>query len=640
MHIFSLHHTSARMERIESKALAQILTSGRKTIVAILAMATTATWTMAQTSSFALGYCDGTSLAKSGYTSNKSNAWLSGAIFIPSGTINTYAGNTVKAIRAGINSRQNIDSLRVWIRSSLDGENLAEGLVTTKTTPKLSSNWNEVALATPFDIQADNHNGLYIGYSIHQKASSDGLSVVTPGESNGLFVLLPAADGSTATWKDRSQEGVLSIQALVYGDNIPQYDLSLKNVNMPVYYSMEEGKLTVSGTVKNIAAADIKGFNVRMAIDGSDKTATGHADVNVARGATADFSVELNPSVTVTGTTHATITVDNPDGKNDANPTDNTLQAEFTTVSRYFTHNVLTEEFTTEGCGNCPEMARRIEEALQDERFGNGRIVNVSRHSGYGEDWLTQPCDRDYLWFFEKDAQGQTDDFAPALMIDRSTAINGDGKTVVVAPQNASTDYLKAYWNSMMNIPALVSVGINTRYDSNRLTVNVSGEKSELQASNPHLCVLLVEDNIKAHNQTNYYSGPSGSDFVHQHVVRAYNSTWGEPVEWDGNSYSYQCSFDIDKSWKQADMKVVAFIYNYNNENHSDCAVLNSAMTDMPSAGTDGIGQTVIPTTTEADNATAEYFTLSGMKVLSTQKGKGIYIVKKNGKTYKSAIVK
>ena len=63
-------------------------------------------------------------------------------------------------------------------------------------------------------------------------------------------------------------------------------------------------------------------------------------------------------------------------------------------------------------------------------------------------------------------------------------------------------------------------------------------------------------------------------------------------------------------------------------------------MTDMPSAGTDGIGQTVIPTTTEADNATAEYFTLSGMKVLSTQKGKGIYIVKKNGKTYKSAIVK
>lgn len=99
---------------------------------------------------------------------------------------------------------------------------------------------------------------------------------------------------------------------------------------------------------------------------------------------------------------------------------------------------------------------------------------------------------------------------------------------------------------------------------------------------------------------------------------------------WDGNSFTYSYTFDIDKTWKKNNMKIVAALANYNPDDATDCAVENSAAIDLIKKETTGIN-------TAEDNGCnepAEYFNLSGQRIANPQHG--IFIVKyKNGHTNK-----
>ena len=83
----------------------------------------------------------------------------------------------------------------------------------------------------------------------------------------------------------------------------------------------------------------------------------------------------------------------------------------------------------------------------------------------------------------------------------------------------------------------------------------------------------MTEDNIQAQSQ----SGANGS-FTHQHVARAVNETWGAVLDWNNNKASYRFTFDLDASWKTDDLKVVAFISNYDGSDATNCAVENAAV--------------------------------------------------------------
>ena len=63
----------------------------------------------------------------------------------------------------------------------------------------------------------------------------------------------------------------------------------------------------------------------------------------------------------------------------------------------------------------------------------------------------------------------------------------------------------------------------------------------------------LTEDNIAAHAQM----GAEGS-FTHQHVTRAINSICGEPIEWDGNKFSYEVSLGLNTVYFTKNDKVQA----------------------------------------------------------------------------------
>ena len=78
-----------------------------------------------------LGYCDGETKPIENLSSAKAGVWSSGAIYIPASTAATIAGCKITGMRYGIGFKMNIDGAKIWIRTSLDGADLAAKTVDT-----------------------------------------------------------------------------------------------------------------------------------------------------------------------------------------------------------------------------------------------------------------------------------------------------------------------------------------------------------------------------------------------------------------------------------------------------------------------------------------------------------------------------
>ena len=133
----------------------------KKILLTLLALLTVAPL-LAQSDTLTLGYCKG-AVASEGMATQKGNTWVSAAIQLPGETMEAYQGNSVAQVRVALCSRSNIDTLRVWVRKTLKGENLAEGYITMKTDTRIKKGWNVVELNAPYAITGER---LYIGFDL------------------------------------------------------------------------------------------------------------------------------------------------------------------------------------------------------------------------------------------------------------------------------------------------------------------------------------------------------------------------------------------------------------------------------------------------------------------------------------------
>lgn len=576
-----------------------------------------------QASSMSLGYVDGQIKLSGtqGFSTKEKNTWVSGAIYLTADQLSIYAGNHIDSIHAGLASRLNVDSLRVWLRTSLDGADLASGEISGKSgaVPRAKKGWNTLALNAPVNITGN--EGLYVGYSFLQKGNTLALSVVDEPNPNALFVKL----GSDAEWQDRSSEGSLAIEAFVGGSQLPQRNLTLKALRTQPTFVIDKGNLNVEADIRNNGAATVTSFNAVCNIDGIDETFTVPLTDTLAYGETKTVSFVVTPGITDGSVNKHTVTVtlNNVNGGDDVYPADNTLSADFEVVKHDFTRNVLIEEFTTEQCVNCPRVAAYLHDALQDERI-QGRVVPVCHHSGYYTDWLTIPADNDWLWFFNGSS------YAPAMMFDRYTIT---GASPVLLPQ--SKDQIVNYVSQLMNRTAFVSVHIEAvpdASDDNLLHVTVTGNRSktDFTANAPRINVMLTEDNIKARSQAG-----AGNDYVQQHVGRAVNSTWGDELEWNGDEYTYTCDLTVQDNYDRNNLNIIAWVWDYDSNDPMKCEVANAASIPFSSVA-DGISAVTPSSQSASDNA--DYYTLDGVKLTAKPTTPGMYIVRQNSQTRKVVV--
>lgn len=538
-----------------------------------------------------LGYCGGESTTK-GSVSVEGKTWVSAAIYLPATTLDNYAGSDITHIRAALASKINLDTVKVWLRSELSGQDITSVTLTNKGEQPFAKGWNDIALPNPYKIAGG--QGVYVGISYHQKAAAKALSVVGSATANGFFAKL----GDDAQWTDRSSTGALSIEATVEAQSLPDYDVAVLSAYADPYKDATQTK--VRAVIMNNGSKPIHGVTLTTKYELDDEAFTSHFDTNIAWGEKDTVEYEI-PSKPVVSYGNILVSVESLDDGTDAVADNNSVAARYALQKK-----VLIEEYTTEPCGNCPRVARYLHEVMDMPQFKD-KIIAVCHHAGYKTDWLTKPCDESLVNFFGVG-------YAPAVSYDRYPYFDGG---IYSCPEKAE---IIGATQDRLSTDANVSVQISASYDeaAKKLNVSVSGTRGELSMNDPRLTVYVLEDSILAHSQ----AGANG-EYWQMHVIRANNSTYGDEIEWSGNAYEKDYSFDIDETWNTSHMQIVAFVSNYDSKRRSNNVIDNAEAVAFPSVAT-GIHQA----TAAGHTTSKEYFTVSGMKV--SQPEHGIYIVREH----------
>lgn len=554
-----------------------------------------------------LGYCAGEVVAP-GILKVEGAATVSGAIYLSPEELSRYAGNSISSVNAGLATKLNISELTAWVRESLDGPNLAKGTLTKATTPKLAKGWNEVALDAP--VALDGAKGLYVGFSIVQSKTTMGLSTVGAWREGGLWV----QENKGKDWTAPTNYGVLSVEAVVTGDALPSDVVAVLGAECKQVVGKNEG-LDLVAKVRNLGANAVSSFTICGQVDGCQDVASAQAERELQPGELAQVELsipldEAQPGVRTAQLWASVVNGNAVPGEPAKTP------VTFTLIDKAFTRVVLQEEFTTEDCGYCPGAATALHQALEGMGELADRVVVACHHSGYYTDWLTQPCDNEYVWFY-----GSNGSYAPAFMTNRTMYPGGDGVPVY---GNIGDISLRQRMTDALDETAYVGLTVSGRIDAgtHRVKVDVAGERA-MDLGDVRITVYAVEDGVKARAQSN-----GGSNFTHNHVLRAYNSTWGEPIEWDGDTFTYSCELSFDAACKTDNMEVFAFVNKYNKSDRNACQVLNAARMTDPS----GVEQTLQDNT----GAQAAYYDLMGRRVIAPKDG--VFVKVQNGKAVKVAM--
>lgn len=543
-----------------------------------------------------LGYCAGEVNAQGALTVD-GKRWVSGAIYLPASMLQNYDGKQIETVRAGLASRINLDSLRVWVRTDLQESNLGEGVITNKTNPKIQSGWNDVVLESPVTIVAS--EGLYVGFSYHQKAETSTFSAVGSALDNAFFAQLSPVED----WQDLSTMGILSVEAVVEGASLPEYDLGIISANARPSGIGQSYQLDVK--VANMGQYDVSGFTLSTCYAGLEaEPELAHFDQTISAGGSLEVQYFVNQCPDAENK-EIHVAIAGIDDGADGLEANNSMMARFS-----FKRKVLIEEFTTERCNNCPRVAGYLHSALVNHGYADDVVV-VCHHAGYYTDSFTQDCDIEMN-------NAYSINYAPAMMFDRAQLFGSKAHTT------PDLETITSSIDTRLAIEPQVSLSFDVSLNTldNILDVVVHGERSSVFTTLPtHLTVYLTEDNLKAL----YQSGAEDpTEFMHEHVIRAYNSTWGDEISWDVNHFEMTYHFEIDSEWKPQDLKLVAAVTAYNENDINQCVVENAE--DMSLEST-------LSSLTIVENPTDEsvrYYRLDGSLVEGIPHFSGFYICVEN----------
>lgn len=540
--------------------------------------------------------------------------------------LQAYDGMKVVAIRFGLCYKMN--KSRVFI-SPVNNKVIGADVV-SKDVASPVKGWNTITLDEPYTISQNQE--IFVGFDFIQNSKRSGngytedcypLSVVEAGRTDMpmmMFANIPRSQGGSGEgwYSFGTDNGNLSIQLIVEGD-FADYDVT------PSDFGALQNALDIETKVAidfyNNSKEAVKDLDYIVTSDGV-AGAEQHVNLStdVATGANGSFTVTV-PGFSEVGKHSVSVEITKVNGN--ANQSKNKVANGYIGIAKdTYQRNVVIEEFTTENCGNCPRVAGYLHTALKKADLT--RVFAVCHHSAYYTDWLTQQCDEDiYPLLF-----GNRGSFAPAMTYNRNADLisNSDqAKTGVVGiPSSASV--ITATINQALKEVANAKLDMEVTYndDKTQATVTVTGVCNEAyDTDNALLTFYVTEDNIKARRQ----SGASGT-YYQQHVIRYYNSSWGETVDW--NNYTFTKSFvvDINSNWKKEDIKFVAFLNKHNTKNYADNKIENSiGLSFDSSTGINGVYN-------NGDATVVTCYNVDGTQISAPQKG--LNIVKlSDGRTLK-----
>ncbi len=416
------------------------------------------------------------------------------------------------------------------------------------------------------------------------------------------------------------------------GGGCAAIDAKLVSLDLPNY--MQPGNLDISGVIQNLGADPITSFDVTYTIDGGAASATySVAGQNIATGATANFTHDVAAALNTEQTYSIAVSISNINAGTDANMADNSLSKNVVVTTAMIQRKMIFENFTTGQCPNCPPVITSTEAYAA----ANPNAILIAQHSGYFTDEMTIAENTELLAFYNDG--GST--YAPALMIDRHYYTTGfDGGAVdpgpVFFPGNVTA--MNARLDARLAEPAFVSVNIAATLSATKeLSLTVSGEVlADVAGNDLRVVVYLLEDGLLYAQ-----AGQAANPFTHNDVLRdAIPSTYGTAgtvsANTTGTTYSENYTYQLGATWDPAEMKIVAFVANYDAGDVKNREILNAEEIHMPAVANSidvlnsNIGIYPNPANnyvkvTGAENANVQIIDITG-KVVMTQKLDGNYL--------------
>lgn len=529
------------------------------------------------------------------------------------------AGKTIKSVQFYLNSTTNMDGLKLWISkgqlpAKVDNADYVQDLKASEMSTGKTG--NEITLTTPWTMGSED---IYVGYTytIGKATTEEDQYPIVIGGSGVVGGLYLRTSTSVTSWTDGSSYGNLALHLLLEGDFI-ENSVTAKDFGEHAVLVNGQKEVPVTLTANGTEAVSSISYTITSdGVAGAEQTMTIPTPI-AAMGGTTKVNIPFEGAGTP-GSAAQILTITKVNGATNA------AELPFATGSiktveelKEFPRIVLIEEFTTEYCGYCPQAASTLNSTFSYNPDLKEKTAVVCHHAGYYTDWLTIPASESYIWFYNEGGSS----YAPAFMWDRYPF----SATTPVESRPSNVTACKDRINNRLAVPANAGLEVTANFNSekSKIEVVVNAERAINFCNTPaRITLVLTEDNITARSQ----SGASGK-FIHQHVARAVNSTWGEIVNWNGDQATYEYTFDVNSGWKAEDLKVVAFISGYDSTDPTNCVVENAAVAIPATA--DGI----IAADADATLTEQARYTVDGQRIATPQNG--INIVRlSDGRTVK-----
>lgn len=490
--------------------------------------------------------------------------------------------------------------------------------IVRQTYADLSEGWNDVLFDEPFVIGDE---AFYLGWQAYE----------TIGTPYPLVAYAKATvpqscwvNQAKKSWEEYADRGTLLIFALLDDEAASNFDHAAyaQNTTHPQTVAPDQD-FTGGLYIHNFSPYPIE--NLEIAMQGEGATAPTYKIITLptpleAYGSTvlvAQLRAGTSEGTSVDWT--CTVSKINDSEAQSGRPGVTKL---YVTVDN-FQRMPIIEEFTSQRCVNCPQMAYFLEKAL--EQYG-GPYVYLSHHSGFAEDVFTTEPDRQIKYIFG----GYENEYNPAIMYNRAI-LEGENTVIQGIRDMSSTPYLEALAKATQ-MPAMAEV--NMAADGSNITV--SGRIARDLVNQPlYLSCYLVEDGISVEKypQLGMDDADAPKDlkdvFRHNGVILHYftNEAVGDLLSVNSDG-TYSVSFEsVEKTgFGGSGQRLVALIHKVNKGDLRDNQVLNAAQ--MPFK-TSGISSMEYGTSNHD-----YYYSIDGRRFKTKPAQKGIYIYK--GKKVKS----
>lgn len=573
------------------------------------------------------------------------------AIYIKPEVLKKYAGCSISSIHFALWDEVG-EYYNVFVAEELGDIYTPVHPVSQALVPKghFHTGWNAASIPP---VTITGNKGLYIGWLSAVDAEHAMEGYFTLDRRRGELV----TDGNwymagSGRWQVIKKEINLNLMIRAYadGDNAPLTDVGIGNMDgadviwqsSPTSYKM---------LVTNYGTDTISTMDVEVMSDGQIFSQKQIGDIAIGHNGHMTLTVD-DVEFPDAGNHNISVRVTALNGLPDSDMSDNSqtmaiysIPADAEPVER----TILMEEMTSELDPLAPVADSLYREAVQqcDDVIWVKHHIDVgTRKDGNPWDTFGSADDRQYIRFYEG-YPGQNVDFTPALSFDRNHFQNMREAAGIC--YFIEDDYeADVMLGLCRQVPCYLNIGTQLDYDEATrqlgVEVNASSVLSQMiHQEDLHLTVYVVEDSLRSTLQkTNATSvgllNPDGT-YTQNGVIRSFvNGVWGESVTLENNGtdfgFSRQYSVQIPEEWNVRNLRVVAFVHNYNiDAQYGDQTVYNATQGFVYApAGLDCI--------TTADEDTDCIYSIDGRRLASGHTLRSGFYVVRHGNEAKRILIR